>query len=90
MGKQPFHIIATPIASTTRLQLLKEGNDFLLCKVLDLPKMPVDNGHSYGMVLHNQKWMGEGLGHVFFLHAWHTPSRFLFASTSTIHFLITS
>jgi hypothetical protein len=39
MGKQPSHIIATPIASTTHLQLLKKGNDFLLRKVLDLPKM---------------------------------------------------
>jgi hypothetical protein len=88
MGKQPSHIIATPIASTMHLQLLKEDDEFLLCKVLDLPKMPVENGHSYCKVLHNQKWMEEGLGHVFFLHAWHKSSRFLFASTSTIHFFI--
>jgi hypothetical protein len=55
MGKQPSHIIATPTASTTHLQLLKEGDDFLLCKVLDLPRMPVENCHSYGKVLYNQK-----------------------------------
>jgi hypothetical protein len=39
MGKQPSHIIATPVASTTHLQLLKKGDDFLLCKMLYLPKM---------------------------------------------------
>jgi hypothetical protein len=39
MGKQPSHIIATPIASTTHLQLLKKDDDFLLCKMLYLPKM---------------------------------------------------
>jgi len=30
-------------------------DDFLLCKVLNLPRMPIEKGHSYGKVLQNQK-----------------------------------
>jgi hypothetical protein len=54
-GKQPSHIVSTPIASTMHFQLLKEGNDFLLYKMLDLPRMPTEKGHFYGKVLQNQK-----------------------------------
>ncbi len=43
-GKQPSHIATTPIASTMHFQLLKDNNDFLLCKVLDLPRMPIEKG----------------------------------------------
>jgi hypothetical protein len=61
---QPSHIDSTPIASTMHFQLLKEGNDFLLYKVLDLPRMPIEKGHSYGKVLQNQKKLSwkKGLG----------------------------
>ncbi len=63
-GKQPSHIASTPIASTMHFQLLKHGNDFLLYKVLDFPRMPIENGHSYGKILQNQKklWWKKGLG----------------------------
>jgi hypothetical protein len=79
--KQPSHIVSTPIISTMHFQLLKEGNDFLLYKVLDLPRMPIEKGHSYGKVLQNQKKfvMEERLRRVLFLYVWCTPSRFLFA-----------
>ncbi len=64
MGKQPSHFGATPTVSTMHLQLLKDNDDFLLCKVLDLPRMLVEKGHAYGKVLQNQKylWWKKGLG----------------------------
>jgi hypothetical protein len=54
-GKTTFR--ATPTVSTMHLQLLKNNDDFLLCKVLDLPRMLVEKGHAYGKVLQNQKYL---------------------------------
>ncbi len=50
-------------------------------QLLDLPRMPIEKGHSYGKVLQNQKTfvMEKRLGRVLFLYVWCTPSRFFFA-----------
>jgi len=85
-GKQPSHIVSTPIASTMHFQLLKKGNDFLLYKMLDLPRMPIEKGHSYGKVLQNQKklcWK-KGLACLFLTCLMHTFK--VLVCQITIHF----